>query len=77
MGSVEESTIAQWSDRVRERGCFWTLDPVVGKRVDKIIEAGFPFDRKDGLIFCRLGSIDDEVSGPLVDRRVGLASSCE
>ena len=62
MGSIEDSTIALWSDSVRGNGFFWVSDKVVGKRVDKIIEAGYPFDKKDGLIFCRLSTVGDEVS---------------
>ncbi len=62
MGSVDDSTIKLWSDSVREKGFFWVSDKAVGKRVDKIIETGYPFDTKDGLAFCRLSTVGDEVS---------------
>ena len=62
MGSIDDSTIALWSKSVREKGFFWVSDKAVGTRVDKIRETGYPFDRKDGLVFCRLSTVGDEVS---------------
>ena len=62
MGSVDDSTIELWSDSVREKGYFWVLDKTVGERVDTIIDKGYPFDEKDGLVFCRLSTVGDEVS---------------
>ena len=62
MGSVDDSTVALWSDSIRKKGFFWVSDKAVGERVDKIIETGYPFDQKDGLIFCRLSTVGDEVS---------------
>ncbi len=62
MGSVDDSTIALWSDHVRKKGFFWVSDKAVGERVDKIIETGYPFDKKDGLVFCRISTVGDEVS---------------
>ena len=62
MASIDDSTIALWSDSVREKGFFWVSDKAVGKRVDKIIETGYPFDTKDGLAFCRISTVGDEVS---------------
>jgi len=60
MGSIDDSTIALWSKSVREKGFFWVSDKAVGTRVDKIRETGYPFDRKDGLVFCRLSTVGDE-----------------
>ena len=34
----------------------------IGTRVNKIREIGYPFNRKDGLVFCRLSIVSDEVN---------------
>ena len=61
MGSIDDSTIALWSDNVREKGFFWVSDKTVRKRVDKITETGYPFDKKENIIFCRISTVGDEV----------------
>ena len=62
MGSIDDSIIASWSKSVRDNGFFWVSDHAVGQRVDKIIKMGYRFDTKDGLNFCRLSTVSDEVS---------------
>lgn len=78
MGSIDDSTIALWSDNVREKGFFWVSDKAVGKRVDKITETGYPFDKKEGIIFCRISTVGDEVSEDACElkRATNLASVC-
>jgi hypothetical protein len=47
---------------ILEDGVFCTEDPVVGKRVDEIAQKGFPFKTEEGLDFCKINVLDDEVS---------------
>jgi len=47
---------------ILEDGVFRTEDPVVGNRVDEIARKGFPFKTEEGLDFCKINALDDEVS---------------
>ncbi len=52
MGSVDNSTITLWSDHIWKKEFFWVSDKAVKECVDKIIETGYSFNKKDDLVFC-------------------------
>lgn len=47
---------------ILEDGVSRTEDPVIGNRVDEIIRKGFPFKTEEGLDFCKINALDNEVS---------------
>jgi hypothetical protein len=47
---------------ILEDGVSRTEDPVIGNQVDEITRKGFPFKTEEGLDFCKINTLDDEVS---------------
>lgn len=45
-----------------EEGVFFLDDPEVGRRFQEIKEKRFPFQTVEGLEFCRISTLQDEVS---------------
>lgn len=62
MASENSSTIANIKNAILENGFSCDIDPLVGNRVDKIVQEGFPFKSEEGLDFCKLNTLDNMVS---------------
>lgn len=54
-------TIDGASDALRNLGFFCEQDPIVGARVAEITQKRIPFLSEDGLEFCQLNILNDEV----------------
>jgi hypothetical protein len=62
MGFTDLSSIQRTKQDILEQGFSCHLDPVIGERVDAIAQKGFPFKTEEGLDFCKVNTVDDEVS---------------
>jgi hypothetical protein len=62
MAFTDLSSIQRTKQDILEQGFSCHLDPVIGERVDAIAQKGFPFKTEEGLDFCKLNTVDDEVS---------------
>jgi hypothetical protein len=62
MASAELFSVEQTRKEILEDGFSYRSDSVIGERVDAIAKRGFPFKTEEGLDFCKLSTIDDEVS---------------
>jgi hypothetical protein len=49
-------------DWILEDGVYWIKDPIIGERVNEMKEKDFPFKTEYGLDFCKVNTLDDEVS---------------
>jgi hypothetical protein len=56
-----------------EEGVFFLDDPDVGRRFQEVKEKGFPFQTVEGLDFCRISTLQDEVSE--VQRLHGISNN--
>ena len=62
MASTTSLPVEDPQKSILEDGVFCAEDPVVGSRVDEIAQKGFPFKTEEGLDFCKINALDDEVS---------------
>ena len=62
MASFDSFTTEQLRQEILDHGFCYQRDAVVGERVNKIAEKGFPFKTEEGLDFCKLNTFDDKAS---------------
>ena len=46
---------------ILEDGVFYIEDPIIRKKVNKIIKKGFPFKTEEGLDFYKLNTLNNKV----------------
>jgi hypothetical protein len=62
MASTNSVPVEDPQKAILEDGVFCAEDSVVGKRVDEFVQKGYPFKTEEGLDFCKINALDDEVS---------------